>query len=56
MKKPIVVVNAACTGTAMALCCERYVQEAQIIANNTEVVELANDPAFQDIFNSNLSF
>ncbi len=56
MKKPIIVGNAAGTGAAMALCCDRYIQEAQIIADNTEVVELANDPAFQDTFISHLSF
>jgi len=48
--------NSAGSGAVMALCDERYIQKAARMAAMIEIVDLACNIEFQDIFINNLSF
>lgn len=48
--------NSAGAGAIMALCDENYLEQANILATNTKVIQLTEDASFQNIFISHLSF
>ncbi len=56
LRKIEVAGNAAGAGAIMALCKERYVNEIIITANKIEIVDLACNIDFQEVFIKNLSF
>jgi uncharacterized 2Fe-2S/4Fe-4S cluster protein (DUF4445 family) len=48
--------NSAGSGAVMALCDEEYIDKATQMAAKIEIVDLACNIEFQNIFISNLSF
>ena len=48
--------NSAGSGAVMALCDEEYIHQASQMAAEIEIVDLACNAEFQDIFINNLSF